>query len=31
MDIISIVIIIMGVVVSGFVTINFILENCKKN
>ncbi len=31
MDIVSILIIIMGIVVSVFVTGNFFIENCKKH
>ena len=30
MDALSVIIILMGVVVSGFVTINFLLETCRK-
>ena len=30
MDILSIIIVVMGIVVAGFVTINYILETIKK-
>ena len=30
MDLLSVIIVVMGVIVSGFVTINFLVENFRK-